>query len=116
MVSFGLGNKSKPLLGVDIGSSSVKVVEVVANKDGLALMRYRIEPLDDDVIQDGIVTDTEKVSEAIVAALKAMKIKTKDAALCVSGASVITKTIMISKDVSERQLESEIEKIGRAHV
>lgn len=116
MVALSFGSNKKPLLGIDIGSSSVKIVEVVEDKSGYVLNRYAIQPLAEDAVQDGVVADTEAVSAAISSALSSMKAKTKDAALCVSGASVITKTILMSNDFGERQLEQEIELEADQHI
>jgi len=89
---FNLG-KSKSLIGLDIGSSSVKAVELRKLKDGFELVSYGLEPLAPDTVVDGAIMDAPAVAEKIIAIFDAQKIKTKEVATAVSGHSVIVKPV-----------------------
>ena len=89
---FSLG-KSRSLIGLDIGSSSVKAVELKKVKDGYELVSFGLEPLSQDTVVDGAIMDAPSVAEKIVAIFEAQKIKVKDVATSVSGHSVIVKRV-----------------------
>src|SRR5437879_10103703 len=87
---FG-GGKQKPLVGLDIGSSSIKAVELKGSKQGYELMSYGLEPLAQDTVVDGAIMDAPLVAAAITSIFERQKIKTKNVATSVSGHSVIVK-------------------------
>jgi type IV pilus assembly protein PilM len=91
---FGLG-KSKALVGLDIGSSSVKAVELAKSKQGVELVSYGLEPLAQDTVVDGAIMDALAVATAINSMFDSKKIKTKSVATSVSGHSVIVKRISL---------------------
>ncbi len=62
---FNLG-KTKSLIGLDIGSSSVKAVELKKAKDGYELVSFGLEPLAQDTVVDGAIMDAPSVAEKIV--------------------------------------------------
>jgi type IV pilus assembly protein PilM len=103
---------SKPLLGVDISPSSVKVVELsVGAKTQMRLERYAIETLERGAIVDGNIENPEAVSSALQKALRRCGSKSKVASIALPSASVITKRISLpagqSDDDYEIQVESE---------
>src|ERR1700721_1939824 len=85
---FNLG-KAKSLVGLDIGSSSVKAVELKKAKGGYELVSFGLEPLAQDTVVDGAIMDAPSVAEKIVSIFANQKIKSKDVAPSVSGHSVI---------------------------
>src|SRR5579883_277977 len=89
---FNLG-KSKSLIGLDIGSSSVKAVELKKARDGYEPVSYGLEPLAEATVVDGAVMDAPSVAEKIIAIFDGQKIKTKEVATSVSGHSVIVKRV-----------------------
>ena len=89
---FGMG-KSKSLIGLDIGSSSVKAVELKKTKQGYELVSFGIEPLAQDTVVDGAIMDAPAVAERISSIFDSQKIKIKDVATSVSGHSVIVKRV-----------------------
>lgn len=103
-----LFGKKKSVIGVDIGSSSIKVVEVKQVKSGYQLVNYGISPLPSEVIVDGAIMDSSAIVEAIKNILSEKKIKTKDAAISVSGHSVIIKKISVPA-MTEAELEESIQ-------
>lgn len=85
--------KTRSLVGLDIGSSSVKAVELKKSGDGFELLSYGLEPLAQDTVVDGAIMDAPSVAEKIVAIFEGQKIKSKDVATAVSGHSVIVKPL-----------------------
>ena len=93
---LGLGGK-KSLVGLDIGSSSIKAVEVkdLGRGRGYALQKLGLEYLPPEVIVDGSIIDSGEVVNKIRKIWEDQGIKTKDVAIAVSGTSVIIKKIQL---------------------
>ena len=87
------GPKAKPVVGLDIGSSAAKAVELKKTKSGYELQTIDLEPLSPEAVADGAITDSLAVSSAIEALFTRNKIKTTNVAISVSGPPVITKRI-----------------------
>jgi type IV pilus assembly protein PilM len=85
---FNLG-KTKSLVGLDIGSSSVKAVELKKTKNGYELASFGLEALAQDTVVDGAIMDAPSVAEKIISIFDSQKTKVKDVATSVSGHSVI---------------------------
>ena len=92
---MGLFSKTKPLVGLDIGSSSMKAVELVKFKKGYQLTGLAYEPLAPDAVVDGAIMDAPAVSETIKQSFAAAKFKPKGVATGVSGHSVIVKRVVV---------------------
>jgi hypothetical protein len=92
---FGFG-KPKGLVGLDIGSSSVKVVELRKKGSAYELLNLGIENLGQDTVVDGAIMDSFSVSNAIEKIFSESKIKSKHVATSVSGHSVIVKKISVN--------------------
>lgn len=103
-----LAKRVTPLLGVDISSSSVKLLELSRKGDIYCIESYAIEPLPPGAVNDRQITESEAVSQAIAKALKRSGTKTRDAAVAVSGSSVITKIIQMPADLRELEMEEQI--------
>ena len=106
------GSKTRSLIGVDISSSAIKMVELAGSeKDGYRVERYVIEVLPKDAVSDGNIANLELVAESIKRAWKRMSTSTKAAALALPTAAVITKKIIVPAgqrdDLLELQVESE---------
>lgn len=102
--------KAEPsLLGVDMCTSSVKVVELVrGHKAAIRLQRYAIEPIPAGAIVDGNVEQTEAVVEALMRALRRMGSKTREVALALPSSAVITKRITLPAGLSEEEYEFQV--------
>jgi len=87
------GSKKKSLVGLDIGSSTIKAVELKSTKSGYELVNFGMEPLTPDTVVDGAIMDAPSVAMAINKIFESQKIKTKHVATSVSGHSVIVKRI-----------------------
>ena len=105
---FGQGNP--PLVGVDISTSSVRLVELaMAGKEEYRLERYAAEPLPRGAVVDGNIENMDQVVEAVRRVWKKSGTRAKLVALGMPPASVITKKIILPAGMSEDQLEVQVE-------
>jgi type IV pilus assembly protein PilM len=102
------GGGSKDLLGLDISSSAVKLLELSRKGDRYQVESYAVEPLPPNAVTDKQLSDPQVVGECIARAVKRAAPKTKNVALAVAGASVITKVIQMPATLSEADLEEQI--------
>jgi type IV pilus assembly protein PilM len=99
-----------PLLGLDISSSSVKLVELGRDKAGnLVLERCAIEPLERGWITDGNVEKFDEVADAMRRVVKKSGTRTKNVAMALPPSAVITKKIILPGGLSEQDLETQVE-------
>ncbi len=106
---MGLFGGSKALVGLDIGSSAVKLVELKAGGKAGAeyqLLNIGLEPLPPEAIVDGAIMDSGAVIDAIQRLFAALRVKTTDVATSVSGNAVIIKKISLPQMSSEELAES----------
>ncbi|MFA5624181.1 MAG: type IV pilus assembly protein PilM [Bradymonadales bacterium] len=104
--------KGKLLLGLDIGTSSVKIAELSQTRNTYNLRSFDIVSLPDDAIVDGAILNLSAVTEAIAGSLKRNRIRNKDCAIAISGFSVIVKRIrlpLMTDDELDENLRWEIE-------
>ncbi|UCD68252.1 MAG: pilus assembly protein PilM [Betaproteobacteria bacterium] len=102
--------KSTPLIGVDISSSAVKMVELSSVGKGLyRLERYAIEPLPHEAVVDGNIMNLEQVGDSVRSAWKSMGTRVKTLAMAVPSAAVITKKIILDAGQSEDDMEAQVE-------
>ena|SRR5437867_545641 len=87
--------KNKPLVGLDIGSSAIKAVELTQSKNGYQLTGFAYEPLEPDAVVDGAIMDAPTVAESIKRTFLTGKLKPKAVATGVSGHSVIVKRVVV---------------------
>jgi type IV pilus assembly protein PilM len=104
-----LSRKSLPLLGLDISSGSVKLVELSANGKNFRLERYAIEPLPKGVMIDGNIDNMDSASEIVSRAVKKMGSRNKNVALAMPSAQVITKRIFLPAGLTEDEYETQVE-------
>ena len=91
---FGLG-KSKSVVGLDIGSSAVKAVELKPVGKGFRVIAFGSEPIPPDSIVDGAIIDGTGVADAIRRLFENKAFKSKDVAASLSGNAVIVKKITL---------------------
>jgi type IV pilus assembly protein PilM len=102
--------KAPPLFGLDISSSSVKMLEIVdAGKGGYRVERYAIEPLPRDAVVDGNINNLEAAVEAVRRGHKRLATRTKHVAMAVPSGAVITKKIIVAAGLRESELEVQVE-------
>jgi type IV pilus assembly protein PilM len=86
---------AKQCIGLDIGTSSVKLVQLKAARKGKSLQNFGIEPLPPDAIVEGAIANPAAVGDAIRSLVQRIHLKGKDVALAVSGNSVIIRRLQI---------------------
>ncbi len=102
--------KAPPLFGLDISSSSVKMLEIVdGGKGGFRVERYAIEPLARDAVVDGNINNLEALIDAVKRGHKRLGTRTKHVAMAVPTGAVITKKIVVSAALREAELEVQVE-------
>lgn len=102
--------KTPPLIGVDISSSSVKMVELAdAGKGRFRLERYAIEPLPKDAVVDGNIMNLEAVGDSLRRGWKRMGSRIRNLAMALPSAQVITKKITVPEGLREDELETQVE-------
>ena len=94
-IVFGLAKKSKAVVGLDIGSSAVKAVELKPAGKGFRVAAFAIEPVPPDSIVDGAIIDGGAVADAIRRVFERKTFKTKEVAASLSGNAVIVKKISL---------------------
>lgn len=99
--------RTKPVVGLDIGSSAVKVVELRASGRSFKVVGFGSEPIPGDTIVDGAIIDASAVADAIGRVLGAGRIKTREVVSSLSGNSVIVKKINLPT-MSEAELSESI--------
>ena len=90
-----LFNRSKPVVGLDIGSSAVKAIELKASGRGFKVVAIGVEPVPPDSIVDGAIIDASAVTDAVRRVLQSPRFKAKDVVASLSGSSVIVKKISL---------------------
>lgn len=102
------GGGSHELIGLDISSSSVKLLELARRGERYSVEAYAVEPLPANVVNDKQVVDPKIVGEVIARALARAGTRTRQAAVAVAGASVITKTITMPASLKDNDMEEQI--------
>src|SRR5215467_7043251 len=109
------GGKSKQLVGLDIGSSSIKSVELKSTKAGSELVSFGMESLAPDTVVDGAIMDAPQVANAIGRIFDSSSVKTKNVATSVSGHSVIVKRVPLPL-MTEEELYDRIPSEASQHI
>ncbi|KZY74594.1 pilus assembly protein PilM [Oleiphilus sp. HI0071] len=106
---FGLfGKKNDTVLGVDISSSSVKLLELSKNGDKLRVESYAVEPLPANSVVEKSINDVEAVGETVKKVLAKSRSSVRLGAVAVAGSAVITKTIQMNAGLNDQELEDQI--------
>jgi type IV pilus assembly protein PilM len=108
--------KRVPLLGLDISSTSVKLLELSQVGDGFRVESYAVSALPPNAVVENNINEPEGVAVAITNVVERSKSKAKHGAVAVSGSAVITKIIDMQADLSEEQRESEIAESAEQYI
>ncbi len=100
--------KNTSLVGLDISSTSVKLLELSRQGDRYRVESYGVEPLPQNAVVEKNIADVEGVGEAVTRLVAKSKPQSKNAAVAVAGSAVITKIIEMDADLSEDERESQI--------
>ena len=104
-----IGRKKAPVLGIDISSTSVKLLELARSGSRYRVESYAVEPLPPNSVVEKNITDADLVGEAIGRAVKKSGTRTRAAACAVAGSAVITKVISMPGNLSDDELEGQIQ-------
>jgi len=106
---FSLGRKKQPLLGIDITSTAVKLIELGRSGKRYRVECYGVEPLPTNAVIEKNISDVEAVANALSKALKRSGSKARRCALAVPAAAAISKVITMPANLSEEEMEGQIQ-------
>ena len=98
---------SKKIIGLDIGSSSIKLAELTLSKEGAVLDNFAVIPSPANAVSNGEITDTLLIAESLKAAFKTNSFKLKKACVGLSGTAVIIKKISIPR-VDPKNIQEQV--------
>ena len=109
--------KVRSLIGLDISSSAVKMVELGSDgKTGYRVERYAIEILPRDAVADGNIVNLEATAETVRRAWKRLATSTRSAAIALPASHVITKKIIVAAGLREQELELQVESEANQYI
>jgi type IV pilus assembly protein PilM len=109
--------KLRPLIGVDISSTAVKMVELVdAGKGQPRVERYAIEPLPKDSVVDGNLASLDAVADTLQRCWKRLGTTTRFIAMALPTAAVITKKITLPAGLREQEMEIQVESEANQYI
>ncbi|WP_341676641.1 pilus assembly protein PilM [Niveibacterium sp. SC-1] len=116
-VSSLFGGKARPLIGLDISSSAVKLVELAdVNGRQRRLERYAIEPLPREAVSDGNIAQLDVVADAVRRAWKRMQTTTRQVSAALPAGAVITKKIILPAGLRETEMEVQVESEANQYI
>ncbi len=101
--------KAPPLVGLDISSTAVKLLQLSQSGGRFRIEHYAVEPLPPNAVVEKNIVEVEAVGEAIRRAVQRSGIKTRFAAAAVAGSAIITKVLPMQAGLSEDELEGQIQ-------
>lgn len=101
-----LDQQPKSLLGLDISSSAVKLLEISRNGSRYKVESYLVRPLPPNTVVEKNINDVDALSDTIRKVVS--QAKAKDTAVAVSGSSVITKVIEMPSELNDQAMETQI--------
>lgn len=104
-----LKSKKQPLLGIDISSTAIKLVELSRHGNTFRVESYAVEPLPLNAVVEKNLVDTDAVGETLRRVLKKAKTSNKNCALAVPSSAVISKVITLPASLKPSELEGQIE-------
>jgi type IV pilus assembly protein PilM len=112
-----LNPKARSLVGLDISSSAVKMVELSGSRTGgCQLECYAIEPLPEGAVVDGNISNLDSVSDSIARCWKRLGTSTKFVAMALPTAAVITKKIILPAGLRETEMEIQVESEANQYI
>ncbi|MES1955393.1 type IV pilus assembly protein PilM [Salinisphaera hydrothermalis] len=108
--------RRRGLIGVDISATRVKLLELDRTGDELRVLAYASEAMPEGAIRNFQILDAEAVARAILRALERSGSRTRDAAIAVSGPSVISKTILMPASLDDAEMEQQIHFDAEHHI
>jgi len=106
---FSLRAGHRPLLGLDITTSSIKLIELSESGGQYRVESYAAEPTPHNAVNEKAIVDANAVGEAIRRAIKRSGVRSRECAVAISGDAAITKSIPMPRSLSEAELEQQVE-------
>lgn len=106
---FSLSKKKQPLVGIDITSTSVKVLELKRAAGSYKVDSYSVEPLPTNAVVEKNISDVDAVGNAIRRAMKKANSKTEGCAIAVPASAAISKLITMPAGLNDDELESQVQ-------
>lgn len=104
-----LRRQKKPLIGLDITTSSIKLIELVEAGKGFRVEAYAAYPTPVNAINEKVIVDSDAVGQAIAQAVKRSGSRNREVAIAISGDAAITKIIQMPANLSEAEMEGQVE-------
>lgn len=104
-----LAANTSALVGIDISSTAVKLLQLAQVGGRYRIEHYAVEPLPPNAVSEKNIVEVEAVGDAIRRAVSRSGTKTKTACAAVSGSSVITKIIPMAAELDEADLEAQVQ-------
>src|SRR5699024_9065508 len=101
-------HKTGPFLGVDISAARVKLLELDGKPNAIRVVSYATEPLPAKAVSDHQIINVDAVGEALARALKKSGTRNRNAAIGVSSAAIISKTISMPAEMNDDEIEQQI--------
>lgn len=108
--------KKNQLVGLDIGSNSIKLVELDQNNRGRFLKNFGIIGLPPGALVDGAIKEMDPISDAIKTLFSTMKVRNYNVATSMSGYSVIAKSLTFEGKKDEAEIEAAIREEAEQHI
>jgi type IV pilus assembly protein PilM len=102
-------SRSKTLAGLDITTSSIRLIELVPHGRGYRVECYAAEPSPPNSITEKSIVDPDAVGEAVRRAIKRSSTNATEVAIAISGDAAITKMIQMPRNLNENELEAQVE-------
>ncbi len=106
---FLLTSNRRQLLGLDITTSSIKLIELAMSGGQYRVESYAAEPTPPNAMNEKTLVDPQAVGDAIRRAVKRSGARTREAAIAISGDAAITKVIQMPRGLRETELEAQVE-------
>jgi len=116
-VAFSLFSKKvDKLIGLDISTTAIKIVELSKSGSNYKLDSYVVEHLPQGLMVDQAIADKEKVGELLESAFKKGKFSCRQVAVAVSGIAATSKIVQVGADLSNKEIEEQISGIAADHI
>jgi len=106
---FGLKSQPDTILGVDISSAAIKLVEIETRGEQFNVIAYGVEALPEGVVFDREIVDVKKIAEVLTAVYKKSGARSRNVAVAVSGSSVISNYIDLPSSLTSKQMEARVQ-------
>ncbi len=106
---FLFSRRHRPVLGLDITPSSIKLIEMTMAGGQYTVDAYAAEATPQNSMNEKAIVDADAVGEAIARAVRRAGVRTKDVAIAISGDAAITKVIQMPRTLNDSDLEAQVE-------